>query len=137
MPIHLTVRYVSLSEFVAASLDVPELHSAGSTSHGRRTIADAGGQQRAAVAVRQAALAGGISHLVGAVCGAHLMRHRAVAAELLTARGAAAGDWTGPLVRLGAGLIPCIALNRSRHSPRPHRNLHPAKPGPVSRLFCR
>ena len=72
---------------------------AGPMSCRRCPCPDAGEQHRAAVAVRQAALSGLISHTVGCTCGAYLLRHRAIAAALLTAGGAAFAEWIGPLVR--------------------------------------
>ena len=71
------------------------------------------------MAVRQAALAGGISHLLGGVCGAYLMRHRAAAAALLMAGGNAFADWTGPLVRLSAARIPSLVAMLTLHQTRP------------------
>lgn len=105
----------------AADLYVPRLHSAGSAAHQRHPAPDAAEQQRAVVAVRQAALAGGISHLVGCVCGAYLLRRRAVTAALLTAGGTAFADWTGPLVRLSTVRIPCCARQNARAAPEKSR----------------
>lgn len=72
------------------------------------------------MAVRQAALAGGFSHLLGGGCGAYLLRHRAIAAALLTAGGIAFADWTGPLVRLSAVRISCSPAQNATTAPHIH-----------------